>query len=283
MKTTFLWRNRVLLASSALLILSLHLISTGVHPGDLAARPQSAFLAVISPVTGAFTHLSDGASSIGRDYLDLVHVRDENAHLRNELARVKSDQARLAELEVENQHLSELLALKDALGTNAVAANVIGSDANGISRTLVLSSGSDNGLTPGMAVLANQGVVGKIIAVSPNASRVLLVNDHNSALDGFDQRSRARGIVAGQVDDGVMLKYADRSQDLRIGDTIVTSGLDGIFPRGLLVGTIQSVHREGPGLFLGVKITPAVDFRELEQVLILTQPPPHLDDQAAKD
>lgn len=215
--------------------------------------------------------------------MDLVHVRDENAHLRNELARVKSDQARLAELEVENQHLSELLALKDALGTNAVAANVIGSDANGISRTLVLSSGSDNGLSPGMAVLANQGVVGKIIAVSPNASRVLLVNDHNSALDGFDQRSRARGIVAGQVDDGVMLKYADRSQDLRTGDTIVTSGLDGIFPRGLLVGTIQSVHREGPGLFLGVKIAPAVDFRELEQVLILTQPPPHLEDQAAKD
>ena len=204
MRSSFLWRNRVLLTSGVLLILSLHLISAGVHPGDLAARPESAFLEVISPVTGAFTHLSDGASSITRDYLDLVHVRDENAHLRNELARVKSDQARLAELEVENQHLSELLELKDALGTNAVAANVIGSDANGISRTLVLSSGTDNGLHAGMAVLASQGVVGKIIAVSPNASRVLLIDDHNSALDGFDQRSRARGIVAGQVDDGVM-------------------------------------------------------------------------------
>jgi rod shape-determining protein MreC len=270
----------VLLASGALLILSLHLISTGVHPGDLAARPQSAFLEVISPVTGAFTHLGDGASSITRDYLELVHVRDENAHLRTELARVKSDQARLAELEVENQHLGELLELKNALGTNAVAANVIGSDANGISRTLILASGTDNGLRPGMAVLANQGVVGKIIAVSPHASRVLLIDDHNSALDGFDQRTRARGIVAGLVDDGLILKYADRSQDLRAGDTVVTSGLDGIFPRGLLVGTIQSVRREGPGLFLGVHIAPAVDFRELEQVLILTQPPPHLDDQA---
>src|SRR5580692_7659426 len=128
MRGTFLWRNRVLL------ILSLHLISTGVHPGDLAARPESAFLAVISPVTGAFTHLSDGASSVTRNYVDLIHVRSENERLRNELARVKSDQARLAELEVENQHLGELLALKDALGTNAVAAHVIGSDANGISR-----------------------------------------------------------------------------------------------------------------------------------------------------
>ena len=198
----------------------------------------------------------------------------------NELTRVKSDQARLAELEVENQHLSELLELKDALGTNAVAANVIGSDASGLSRTLILASGTDEGLRPGMAVIAIQGVVGKIIAVSPHASRVLLINDHNSALDGFDQRTRARGIVAGMVDDGVILKYADRSQDIKVGDTVVTSGLDGIFPRGLLVGTIQSVRREGPGLFLGVKITPAVDFRQLEQVMILTEPPPHLDDQA---
>ena len=283
MKSSFLWRNRVLLTSGILLILSLHLISTGVHPGDLAARPQSAILEVISPVTGAFTHLSDGASSIVSDYMDLVHVRQENAHLRNELARVESDQARLKELEVENQHLGELLELRDVLGAKAVAANVIGSDATGISRTLILSSGTDDGLAPGMAVLANQGVVGKIIAASPHASRVLLINDHNSALDGFDQRTRARGIVAGLVDDGVMLKYADRSQDIRAGDTIVTSGLDGIFPRGLLVGTIQSVHREGPGLFLGVRIAPAVDFRELEQVLILTQPPPHLDDQAARN
>ena len=279
MRSGFLWRNRVLLTSGVLLILSLHLISTGVHPGDLAAGPQSAFLELIRPVDAAFTRLGEGASSIVADYVDLLHVRDENARLRNELTRVKSDQAHMAELEVENQHLGELLELKNALGASAVAAIVIGSDAAGISRTLVLGSGTDDGLRPGMAVLANQGVVGKIITVSPHASRVLLINDHNSALDGFDQRTRARGIVAGLVDDGLILKYADRSQDVRMGDTIVTSGLDGIFPRGLLVGTIQSVHREGPGLFLGVRITPAVDFRELEQVLILTQPPPHLDDQ----
>ncbi len=280
MRGSFLWRNRVLLTSGALLIVSLHLISTGVHPGDLAARPESAFLEIISPVDAAFTRLSDGVSSIATGYLDLVHVREENARLRIELARVNSDRARLAELEVENRHLGELLELKDVLGAKAVAANVIGSDATGLSRTLMLASGSSDGLRAGMAVLANQGVVGKIIAISPHASRVLLIDDHNSALDGFDQRSRARGLVAGLVDGGLILKYADRSQDIRTGDTIVTSGLDGIFPRGLLVGTIQSVHRGAPGLFLGVRIEPAVDFRELEQVLIVTQPPPHLDDPA---
>ena len=279
MRGSFLWRNRVLLTSGALLILSLHLISTGVHPGDLAARPASAFLEIIRPIDAGIKHFSAGTSGIVNDYLALVHVREENAHLRLELTRVKSDQARLAELETENRHLSELLELRDVLGLNAVAANVIGSDATGLSHTLILASGESNGLRPGMAVLSNQGVVGKIIAVSPHASRVLLIDDHNSALDGFDQRSRARGIVAGLVDDGLILKYTDRSEDIRAGDPVVTSGLDGIFPRGLLVGTIKYVHREGPGLFLNVSIAPAVEFRGLEQVLIVTQPPPHIDDQ----
>lgn len=279
MRGSFLWRNRVLLASSALLILSLHLVTAGVHPGDLAAKPESIFLEIVRPIDAGFVHFTSGASGLVNDYLALVHVREENARLRIELARVKSDRARLAELEAENRHLSELLELKDVLGLNAVAANVIGSDATGLSHTLILASGEDDGLRPGMAVLSNQGVVGKIIAVSPHASRVLLIDDHNSALDGFVQRTRARGIVAGLVDDGLILKYTDRSQDIRAGDTVVTSGLDGIFPRGLLVGTIKSVHREGPGLFLNVSIAPAVEFRGLEQVLIVTQPPPHIDDQ----
>ncbi len=85
----------------------------------------------------------------------------------------------------------------------SIAANVIGSDANGLARTLVISGGSDDRMQPGMAVLSFQGVVGKVIAVSPRASRVLLIDDHNSALDAFDQRTRARGIVAGIVDDGI--------------------------------------------------------------------------------
>lgn len=278
MRGSFLWRNRVLLTSGLLLILSLHLITTGVHPGDLAARPESAILEMIRPLDAGFIHFSSGASAIVNDYLDLIHVREENARLRTQLAQVTSDRARLAELEAENRHLSELLDLKDVLGLNAVAANVIGSDATGLSHTLILASGESEGLRAGMAVLSNQGVVGKIIAVSPHASRVLLIDDHNSALDGFDQRSRARGIVAGMVDDGLILKYTDRSQDIRDGDSVVTSGLDGIFPRGLLVGTIKNVRREGPGLFLRVTIAPAVEFKGLEQVLVVTQPPPQIDD-----
>ncbi len=280
MKGTFLWRNRILLICGALLIVSLHMISAGVRPGDKVARPASYLIEILGPVQAASSRLTEGASAVTHDYFDLVQVHQQNLELKAELARSTSERAHLAELEVENRHLAELLDLKDALGLEAVAANVIGSDATGLSRTLVLSSGSADGLATGMAVLSNQGVVGKLIATSPHASRVLLIDDHNSALDGFDQRSRARGIVAGQVDDGLIMKYVDRSEDIRTGDTVVTSGLDGFFPRGLLIGSVKGVHREGPGLFLTVTVAPAVNYRELEQVMVVKQQPPKLDDGA---
>jgi len=155
-----------------------------------------------------------------------------------------------------------------------VAARVIGGDATGLSRTLLLSQGSSVGLHPEMAVLSTDGVVGKLITVSPNASRVLLVSDRNSGLDAIDQRSRARGIVAGVTDDGLIMKYVDRTGDVKPGDAIITSGMDGIFPGGLLVGQVVRVSQEGPGLFLNIEIKPAVDFSKLEELLVLTERPP---------
>jgi rod shape-determining protein MreC len=282
-KGSFLWRNRVVLTGGALIVLSLYLMTAGVRQGDRVSAPARGMLEVLRPVQAGTANFGAGLRSIYHDYLNLVHVRQENQRLIAELARVKAEQARMAELEAENRHLTELLELRDVLGADAIAANVIGSDATGISHTLILGQGSAGGLRPGMAVLANEGVVGRIIETSPHASRVLLIDDHNSALDGFDQRSRARGIVAGMVDDGVIMKYVDRSQDIRTHDTIVTSGLDGIFPRGLLVGNVSGVHREGPGLFLAVQLAPAVNFRELEQVLVVRQQtPPLAADQRAE-
>jgi rod shape-determining protein MreC len=272
-KGTVLWRYRVGLTSGVLMLLSLHLITSGVKPIDMAARPAGVMLSALSPLQMAINNLAQGSTGLVRNYFDLVNVRRDNDRLKAELASLKTDQSRMVELETENRHLSDLLDLRDVLGGSAIAASVIGGDANGLSRTLVISQGASNGVRPGMAVLSFQGVVGKVIAVSPHASRVLIIDDHNSALDSFDQRTRARGIVAGVVDDGITMKYVERSQDVHAGDVVVTSGLDGIFPRGLLIGNIKSVSGEGPGLFLNVTISPAVDFRGLEQVLVVTQMP----------
>jgi rod shape-determining protein MreC len=254
------------------LLLALHLLSTGVRPDARANKPSLVLMEALRPLLMVESQMADDGSDFLHNYFDLVGVRQENLRLKQQLAQLEGQQRRMVELEAENHHLADLLELRDALGTSAIAADVIGSDATGLSRTLILSEGDRQGLHRDMAVISIDGVVGKLIAVSHDAARVLLISDHNSALDAFDQRSRARGIIAGVVEDGLTMKYVDRSDDIKPGDTIVTSGMDGIFPRGLLVGTVRGVSQEGPGLFLKVEVKAAVNFRELEQVMILTTP-----------
>jgi rod shape-determining protein MreC len=262
-----------MLTAGLLLLLGLHLLSAGVRPEARANKPSLVLMEMFKPALVVESQMADDAADFMHNYFDLVGVRQENLRLKRQLAQLGSQQRRMAELETENRHLADLLELRDALGMSATGANVIGSDATGLSRTLLLSEGSRQGLRRDMAVVSINGVVGKLITVSQEAARVLLISDHNSALDAFDQRSRSRGIISGVVEDGLVMKYVDRSEDVKAGDTVVTSGMDGIFPRGLLVGTIGRVSQEGPGLFLNVEVKAAVDFRELEQVLILTTRP----------
>jgi len=260
--------------SGVLLLLSAHLLSIGVRDASLAAKPEMVATEMARPLLLLNTHLADGASGIYHDYLDLVGVSRENRRLKERLARMRGDETKLAELELENRRLAELLELKDAIGLNVVGADVIGSDATGLARTLIIDRGAAGGLKSNMAVICSEGVVGKLVAISPNAAKVLRIDDHNAAVDAFDQRSRARGIVAGVVDNGMVMKYVERTEDVRVGDPVVTSGLDGIFPRGLLIGRVSRIKRGGPGLFLNVEVAPAVNFGRLEQVLVLTEPPP---------
>ncbi len=257
-------------------MLALHMVSSGVKPGGRASKPALALMQLMRPFQAFEAGLSSELSGFAHAYFDLVGARRENIELRKQLAALATERTRMTELEVENRRLSDFLELREALDTKAIAANVIGNDATGLSRTLIIGEGSRDGLRRDMAVISTDGVVGKLILVAPDAARVLLIDDHNSALDAIDQRSRARGIVAGIIDDGMTMKYVDRSEDLREGDEIITSGMDGIFPRGLLVGRVKRVSQEGPGLFLNVEVKPAANFRKLEQLLILTQKPPEL-------
>jgi rod shape-determining protein MreC len=277
-KDTFLWRNRVALLGGVLLLLAAHMISSGVRQSDALGRPEGIVAAVLRPFQAASSRMESSAADLFHDYFVLTKVARENVHLKQEIAQLNQRQTTIVELEMENHRLAELLDLKEAIDLKVVAADVIGSDATGMARTLILNQGASSGLQPGMGVIATGGVVGKLIATSHNAARVMLLNDHNCAVDAFVQRSRARGIVSGVADDGVIMKYIERTEDLKVGDAVVTSGLDGVFPRGLLIGSVAAIERKGPGLFLSVSIQPAADLRKLEQVLVITQTPPHLTD-----
>lgn len=262
-----------------LLLISAHLLSTGVKPGSTAAQPQGVVLEALRPFQVASARMADSASEIADHYLNIVGAAQENRRLRARLEQLTVEETQLHELTLENRRLADLLELREVLDSKAVAADVIGSDATGTACSIIIGEGDDSGIRPGMAVISAQGVVGTVVAVSHHAARVLLINDHNAALDAFDQRSRARGIVAGVIENGMVMKYVERTEDIKQGDAVITSGLDGVFPRGLLVGFISEVDRRGAGLFMTVEVKAAADIRRLEKVLVLTQEPPHMAEQ----
>jgi len=199
---------------------------------------------------------------LGRAFLDLAAA----------VQRLTREADRVAELELENERLRKLLDFRESLNGDLLTARIIGRDATGLSRTLVIGRGESDGVAKGAAVLAPEGVVGEVFLVSRHAARVLLISDHNSGVDALVQRTRARGIVQGTVDAGCGLKYVKRTEDVQVGDAVVTSGLDGIFPKGLPIGQVVGVDKRGQGLFQYAEIAPRVDFSQLEEVLVSRGP-----------
>src|SRR5262249_1468158 len=164
------------------------------------------------------------------------------------------------------------LDFRETLQGDLLTARVVGRDASDVSRTMTIDRGAGDGVVRGAAVLAPQGVVGQGFLVSRHAARGLLVSRHNSGIDAFVQRTRARGIVQGTVDAGCALKYVKRTEDVQVGDTLVTSGLDGIFPKGMPIGRVTAIDKRGQGLFQSADVAPRVDFDQLEEVLVTRGP-----------
>jgi rod shape-determining protein MreC len=156
-----------------------------------------------------------------------------------------------------------------------VAARVIDSDRTSLFKTLLINKGTSEGLRVGLAVLTDQGVVGRIIETSWHASRVLLMIDENSNIDALIQRIRAQGILQGAGAAGGNLKYISRTEEVLPGDVVLTSGLAGVFPKGLLLGVVTGVSRREGGLFQKIDVAPAVDFGKLEEVMtVITETGP---------
>jgi rod shape-determining protein MreC len=159
------------------------------------------------------------------------------------------------------------------LGGDVQTARIIGRDPLPFSGTVTINKGERDGIAKNMAVLSPFGVVGQIMAISGHAARVLLITDHNSGVDAVVQRSRARGIVEGGIDGGCLMKYVKRGEDVDVGDRIVTSGLDGIFPKGIIIGNVTRVTRGVRGLLQVAEVTPSVPLDRIEEVLVVRARP----------
>jgi rod shape-determining protein MreC len=208
--------------------------------------------------------------SIQQTYITWLNLFSENQRLKETVQELAAERQRLMEAEVTNQRLRELLELKSQLALTSTAAAVIGTSASSWFRSLTINKGSQNGIEKGMAVISPQGIVGRIITVSPRSSKVLLTSDHYSGVDVLVQRNRARGIVSGSLSYGPIMKYVKRSDDIQVGDQLITSGLDGVYPKGIFVGNIVRVEKQPHGLFQHVEVELAVDPSRIEDVLVVS-------------
>ncbi len=196
-------------------------------------------------------------------------LEQDNRDLKKKINELKAELISYQEGYLESQRLKNLLSLRDNYDYHSISASVIGRESGALSRTITINKGSAHGLKIGMPVIAPPGLVGRVTDVSWHASKVLLFFDESSNIDVIIQRTRTQGIIRGAGSLGCILKYISKTQDVKEGEVVVSSGIGGVFPKGLLIGVISHVDRQDAGLFLKINVTPFVDFSKLEEVLIL--------------
>jgi len=252
---------------SSLLILMSYQVRTG--------RGNSLLEDSLLSITGPFVRaVSGGASALGElwsSYADLRGTRRENLQLRSRLARLEEFGRQGEEFRRENLRLREILDLEQNLETPSLAAEVLALGPTGQARTALINRGSRDGVKRNMPVVNRQGVVGRVIAVGGGVAKVQLLVDPNSGVAGMFQRTRGQGMVVGWGDRGCRVEYVSELEQVEVGDVVVTSGLDQIYPKGFTIGVVRSVE-EGDQLTKNIMLQPEVDFHHLEEVLVLLKP-----------
>ena len=170
------------------------------------------------------------------------------------------------------RQLERLLGFQQELNIDTLPSVVIGAGATTDFRVITIDRGSNNGVATNMAVIAPTGVVGRVVTPTAHASKVQLLIDRNAAAGALVERSRAQGIVIGKGENIVRMDFVAATADVKVGDTIVTSGIDGIYPKGFVIGRVETVGG-GNGIYKVISVQPSVDFNRLEEVLVVKTPP----------
>ncbi len=230
---------------------------------------ERAVLGALSPLLQPVSRAGGFLEDIWDGYIQLVDVRRENMSLREDIRALNLRVLEGNEALLSNQRLERLLDMKASVKAPTVTATVIGEDVTSWFRTLVINRGSSSGIREGMAVVAADGVVGQTVKVTASTARVLLLTDHASGIAATIQRSRARGVVKGKGEMLCTLEFTTREEDVKVGDTVMTSGIGGVFLKGVPIGEVTMVKRGEYGIFQTVSIRPVVNIAHLEEVLVV--------------
>ena len=263
-------RTRVALTAFGLFCLSMFLTAQSARNPSIASSGGAIVSEILSPLQGLNRWTQGGIADVWRSYVALMGVREENVRLTERLAVLEAENSAIVELRNEVQDLRALLSISSDLPLSKVAARVIGYDATQWVQSVTIDRGTQNGIREGMAVIERSGLVGQVIVAGPTTSRVLLLSDPASGVDGVIQSSRARGIVQGAGGLRCTWQFVLKEDEVTVGDRVVTSGLDGIYPRGISIGIVSAIDSRASGLFRVIEVTPAVDITMLDHVLVIT-------------
>jgi rod shape-determining protein MreC len=265
-------KSRFLLVG--LVVLHLAAISHQVDAGGGVSLLQRAVFSLLSPVEAAFSGAARSLISGWRGWIDLRHVHETNERLEERVRYLETLLQQRQHQAREADRLRDVLALQQAFPLETIAAEVVTRDGMPWFRTLTLDRGRDTGVALDAAVISPAGVLGRVVAVGPAAAKVQLLQDRESGAGVMIERSRVAGVVSGQIgfaDAGandLVMKYVPGLADVVVGDMVVTSGMDRIYPKGLVVGKVRLVG-PGSGLFKEILVTPAARPDQVEAVLVV--------------
>jgi len=249
---------------AALLVFSLNI------PGNREANIiERAVLNILSPLLQPVSFAGRFFQESWDGYVQLVNTQRENIQLKEDIRKLNLRIVEGNEAFLANQRLERLLVMKKSVKAPTIAATVTGEDVTPWFRTLIINRGSSDGIREGMAVISADGIVGQTVKVSSSTSRVLLLTDHASGISATIQRSRARGVVKGKGEMLCSLEFATLEEDVKVGDIVISSGIGGIFLKGLPIGEVTMVKRGEYGIFQTISIRPKVNTAHLEEVLVV--------------
>ncbi len=244
------------------------------EPSDFTSFDK-AVVFITAPLQNLITFSIDRTAAFFQNYIFLINLRKHTAELVEENRKLLNTIHNLKEIEAENKRLHALLDFQSKLESKKITAQVIAKDVSHEFRSLRINKGTSSGIQRGMAVVTHEGVVGKILRAAAEYSDVITLVDNLSSIDAIVQRSRSHGILEGATDDACILKYALRTDDIEVNDVIVTSGLGGIYPKGLMLGTVTKVNKKNYGITQDVEVKPNIDFPKLEEVLVVLSQDPN--------
>jgi rod shape-determining protein MreC len=227
-------------------------------------------ISAITPFEKGVVHGQHGIFNGWSNYFYLRNVRKDNEHLRDQIEQMRLEQVRLQQDALQARRLQALFDFKEQFISQTVPAQVIGTSGSDLSRIIYIDKGSDDGIKADMAVISPDGIVGKVLRALPTSSQVQVINDQLSGVGATLEKTRLQGILAGTPNGALIIKYIMKDEKVEPGETVVTSGGDRIFPKGLPIGKVVE-SSGGKDMFLNIRVIPAANLSKLEEVLVVTK------------